>query len=422
MSLYGMMRTGGSGMNAQANRLSTVADNIANTGTTGYKAASTEFSSLLLPSQSGNYNSGAVSTTVRNNISEQGALTYTSSPTDLAINGNGFFVVEDTNGATFLTRAGGFVPNAEGELVNSAGYKLLGYPSTNGSATSVVNGFNGLEPITVGTTGLTASATSEVVFSANLDSGEEVLADSLPADNAADSETTHKTSLKVYDSLGNEVLLDIYYAKTDDNTWTMSVYNAAGRDEDTGSFPYADSSLLDADMTFDPSTGKLETPEDAVFTLDADFLPNMPEMTIDMSEMTQFSYDFTPGEATVNGNAPSEVSSVQIANDGTVYAQYANGDLVEISKLAIANVESPDNLRVLSGNVFAVGVESGVVSIGFAGNSGLGEVVSGALESSTVDLAEELTNMIESQRTYTANSKVFQTGSDLMDVLINLKR
>lgn len=124
MSLYGMMRTGVSGMNAQANRLSAVADNIANASTVGYKRAETQFSSLVLPSTGGQYNSGSVLTNVRYGISDQGGIRSTSSTTDLAIDGNGYFVVQGADGSTFLTRAGSFVPDKNGNLVNSAGYYL----------------------------------------------------------------------------------------------------------------------------------------------------------------------------------------------------------------------------------------------------------------------------------------------------------
>jgi flagellar hook protein FlgE len=448
MSLYGMMRTGSSGMNAQASRLSTVADNIANASTTGYKTASTEFSSLLLPAISGNYNSGAVETNVRYAIDQQGALTYTSSTTDLAITGGGFFVVEDPSGQPFLTRAGSFVPNADGELVNAAGYKLLGYPYTEDDPTPVVNGFNGLQPITVGQSSLQANVSTLGNFSANLDSSADIVdttTATTPANYASAADTvtyTSKSSLKAYDTLGNEVLFDVYFTKTADNEWEVAVYNQAYADPSTGGFPYMDPpgdatgtvmAPLNSTATtliFDPATGQLDTATPSPTTVDltgadlaASNINNMPNgFSFDFAEMTQLSYPFTVGDASVDGNAPSELKQVQISKDGTVYAQYTNGDLIPTYRVGMADVESPDNMNVISGNVYSPSVDSGVVVLGFAGSSGFGDIISGALESSTVDLAEELTKMIESQRTYTANSKVFQTGSDLMDVLVNLKR
>jgi len=175
MSLNGMMRTGVSGMNAQANRLSTVAENIANSDTAGYKRASTEFSSLILPGSSGSYNSGAVTTDVRYNVNKQGELEFTSSATDLAIEGPGFFIVENGNGDPFLTRAGSFVPNGSGELVNAAGFTLLGYPyNGTGTPQTVVNGFDGLSPVNIGQGNLSATASTEGNFAGNLPSGAAV--------------------------------------------------------------------------------------------------------------------------------------------------------------------------------------------------------------------------------------------------------
>src|SRR5262245_36664774 len=186
MSLYGMMRTGVSGMNAQANRLSTVADNIANSGTTGYKKAGTEFSSLVLPSVTGNYSSGGVTTDIRYATSQQGDLKYTSSSTDLAINGDGFFVVQDPGGKPFLTRAGSFVPDGQGRLVNAAGFYLMGYNSANGTPSAVTNGFGGLEPVLVSQTELTASPSVNGTFTANLPSAAAIVAAAdLPSANAA---------------------------------------------------------------------------------------------------------------------------------------------------------------------------------------------------------------------------------------------
>jgi flagellar hook protein FlgE len=431
MSLYGMMRTGSSGMTAQASRLSTVADNIANASTTGYKGASTEFSSLLLPSTGGNYNSGAVESEIRYSISEQGALQYTSSSTDLAINGDGFFVVQDASGRPFMTRAGSFQPNADGELVNAGGYKLLGYKYTDSAPAPVVNGFDGLVPVTVGTDSLVATVSTLGTFAANLDSSSPIIDNSTnetpgTVDNTTTTLTsanyTHKSSLKAYDTLGNEVLFDMYFTKTADETWEVAIYNNADKDVTSGGFPYANAPLKTDTFVFDPSTGGFDASSPTSIDLAAGDVQNMGAFTFDFTGSSQLNYDFSVQSASVDGNAPSEVDSVQISADGTVYAQYENGDLLPIYQIAMATVESPDKLNVISGNVYSQSVDSGVVILGFPGNSGFGSVVSGALENSNVDLAEELTTMIESQRTYTANSKVFQTGSDLMDVLVNLKR
>ncbi len=211
MSLYGTMRTGVSGMNAQSNRLSTVAENIANANTTGYKRASTEFSSMILPSGNGSYNSGGVQTEVRYSISQQGATTFTTSASDLAIDGGGFFIVEGANGQEYLTRAGSFVPDSEGNLVNAAGFTLMGYEYEAGvDPTVVVNGFDGLTRVNLASDGLIATGSTKGSMGANLPSGAAV----------GDVSTT---SLVVYDSQGNTRILDFNYEKTGANAWSVEV-------------------------------------------------------------------------------------------------------------------------------------------------------------------------------------------------------
>lgn len=440
MSLYGMMRTGVSGMAAQSTRLATVADNIANSGTNGYKRASVEFSSLVIPNSGTNYVSGGVATTIRYAISQGGNTQYTTSGTDLSIKGNGFFVVQNSNGQPFLTRAGSFVPDAEGRLVNAAGFYLLGYSYENGIPSPVANGYAGLEPVTISNSELQATPTTLGKYSANLPYTAPVETN-LPSSNAANAEFTSKRSLVVYDNVGQEVLLDIFFTRTGtaspgdpaalppvpatQDTWEMAVYyqpNAAA----TTSFPYMEpdgvtpaAPLAVGALSFD-GYGKLVT-SPATLNIDLTAL-NGENIELDISGMTQLATEFTQGEATRNGNGPASIDGVLIGTDGVVYAQYANGATAALYRLPIANVQSPDQLQVLPGNVFSAGLESGNVQIGFAGSGGLGDIISGSLENSNVDIAEELTNMIESQRNYTANSKVFQTGSDLMDVLVNLKR
>jgi flagellar hook protein FlgE len=151
-------------------------------------------------------------------------------------------------------------------------------------------------------------------------------------------------------------------------------------------------------------------------------VPNGAAFTLDMSETSQLAADYTVLDASANGNAPSQVDHVEFDEGGTLYAVFENGARVATYRIPLATVASPDNLQPLAGNVYAPSVNSGDIQVGFAGEGGMGSIVSSALEQSTVDLASELTAMIESERNYTANSKVFQTGAELMDVLVNLKR
>lgn len=429
MSLYGMMRTGVSGMNAQANRLSTVSDNIANSSTTGYKGASTEFSSLLMPQTNGSYNSGSVETETRYSISQQGSLTYTTSSTDLALNGKGYFLVQDSSGQTFLTRAGSFQPDSEGNLVNAGGYTLMGYDYGADEPSVVANGFAGLQAINVSSTDMQANASTDGTFSANLDAGQKVATSgATPADignsgSVDDVEYTHKSSLTAFDSLGNEVIFDVYFTKTDDSKWQAAVFNKADADATSGSFPYSSAALTSVDLEFDPDTGALTSTSASKLTIAANDVKNMPEaFDIDLAGMTQLGYKFSVTEAKVNGNGASIVTGVEIGADGTVSAKYDNGDNTPLYKLALGTVTSPDLMEVIAGNVYSPSASSGDLQMGFAGTAAFGDIISGALEDSNVDLASELTTMIASQRSYTANSKVFQAGSDLLETLVNLAR
>ncbi|MCF6124153.1 flagellar hook protein FlgE [Mesorhizobium sp. M7A.F.Ca.CA.001.07.2.1] len=419
MSLYGMMRTGVSGMNAQANRLSTVADNIANSDTTGYKRSSAEFSTLVMPSTGGAYNSGGVTTTIRQAVSDPGVLQYTTSVSDLAVSGDGFFVVQDPSGTPYLTRAGAFVPDGQGRLVNSAGFQLMAYSYDNGVPAATVNGFEGLVPVVISDQGMTATPSTEGSYAGNLPAGATPVATAnLPAANAATAQYTSKSSMVAYDNLGNKKLLDVYFTNTGAGTWQVAVFDQSKATAGT-SFPYTAGGLLgSANLTFDTTTGKLTgTPTGVSFTV-----PNGATLNIDLSALTQLGAGFTVSDAQVNGNAPSTIDKVQISKDGTIYAQYKDGSTKPLYKIPLADVQSPDQLTALPGNVYSQGTESGAVRVGFANEGKLGSIISGALENSNVDIAEELTNMIAAQRSYTANSKVFQTGSDLMDVLVNLKR
>ncbi|MEN9896246.1 MAG: hypothetical protein RIR97_2098, partial [Pseudomonadota bacterium] len=319
-------------------------------------------------------------------ITQQGALEYTSSNSDLALQGGGFFIVRDPSGSNLMTRAGSFIPDKNGNLVNTAGLTLMGYNYTSGAPAPVVNGFGGLVPINVNQYSLSSTPTTSGAFTANVDSGAAISTAALPSANLATSAYTNKSSLVVYDNLGNAKTIDFYYTKTAANKWEVAAFDNSTATAGTG-FPYTGGALGTTTLDFDPANGNLlsSSSKEINFTV-----PGGQAVKIDLSTMTQKAITFTVSSATCNGSKPSLVDSVAIDADGIVSAKYKDGSTTKLFRLALATVASPDLLKPVTGN--------------------------------NVDMASELTQMIESQRSYTANSKVFQTGGDLMDVLVNLKR
>jgi flagellar hook protein FlgE len=442
MSLFGTLNTGVSGMAAQANMLSTIGDNIANSSTTGYKEASTAFQTLLGNQTANSYTAGGVSTQIRYGVSTQGQLTATSSVTDLAVQGNGFFVVQGSNGSTALTRAGSFVPDSAGNLVNTAGYALMGYNLTDGSS-ATVNGTGGLQVINLSKQSLTAnpSTAGSLVYNLNSTTAAVASGTTLPSDNSAagaataTGSSTFKTSVAAYDDLGNADTFDVYFTKTGvdssgNSTWQAAVYNQA--DASTGStapFPYSSSPLSVQTLTYSGATGKLTgasvggtgTVSTTAGPLDLTIpVPNGATLSLDISGSTQLSSASNVTTATVNGSAPSKLDHVTIGQDGTVTSVYTNGIQQATYRIPLADVPSENNLTPVSGNVYEPSLASGNMTIGTATSGSLGSIQSDELEDSTVDLATELTNMISAQRSYEANSKVIQASSDLLKVVDQL--
>ncbi|MCP1561787.1 UNVERIFIED_ORG: flagellar hook protein FlgE [Methylobacterium sp. SuP10 SLI 274] len=403
MSLIGVLRTGVSGMNAQSNRISTVAENIQNASTTGYKRTSAEFSSLLLDSGDvGNYNSGAVETTLRRSVSEGGPIASTNSDKDLAIQGNGFFVVSDAAGAPFMTRAGNFVVDGKtGNLVNAGGFTLMGYSLANGTPNPVLNGVADLKPVNVSVMGQEARPSTAATVSGNL-SFETPVYDPTATGAIGYSK---KNSLKVYDNVGRPVTLDVQMTKTAANTWSVEFLDPAP----------PSTSLGTTSVTFD-GNGKITGSASTLVKV-----PNGGSIPVDLRGLTQLSGNHNLS-GTADGSSPTSVSGTAFGEDGTVYAVYTDGTRKAAFKVPLADVASPDNLAPRAGNVFTTSAESGDIQVGFAGQGGRGILKAGALEQSNVDVSTELTTMIESQTVYTANSKVFMTGNELLETLMNLKR
>ncbi len=407
MSIFGTMRTGVPGMNAQANRLGTVGDNIANSSTVGYKRASTAFSSMVLPSSAGNYNSGGVSSNVRYSISEQGGFSYTSSPTDLAIDGDGFFIVtasRDPDAPQYLTRAGSFTRETVEEpagsgiyktfLKNSAGYYLF----TPSQATASNNRFPG-SVVEIPGDDIQATPSTSGALSLNLNNETAVGG-------------TFKTSLTGYGYQGKEIVYDVTYTKTGDNAWTVSVTDTGTGTEVIPATP----------ITFDPSTGAKVTGTNDILTIPAVAGRNAA-ISLDISGAKQLASKSDIISGGLNGSGAASVTEVVFNEDGSIDLKYDNDAIVSTgSRIMLATVTSPDNLVPINGNAYSASNTSGVLIANDPGSKGTGNLLISTLETSNVDIANELTEMIEAQRIYSANSKVFQTGSELLDVLVNLKR
>ncbi|HLH47957.1 MAG TPA: flagellar hook protein FlgE [Roseiarcus sp.] len=384
-----------SGMNADTTWLASISQNIANANTTGYKNNQTSFEALVDQTSAASYDAAGVSTHTISLNSMQGIVVGgQSAVTDLAVQGNGFFVVSNSAGDTFLTRDGSFVPDASGNLVNSAGYYLMGYNIQNGPATITANSLTGTQVVNVDKAGEQATPSSTGTFAANLPSASAV-------------GQTETTDLVAYDNLGSAQNLAMTFANNGGNSWQLTVTDSTGATTTTN-------------LTFNPNTGKLTSLGGGGTTLNVN-VPNGQTVALDLSGMTQLAAGYSVNTANVNGNAPSSVTGVTIGNDGTLSFQFANGQTIAGYQIPLASVASPDNLTSVSGNAYQANFASGTVKIGTAGQAGFGTIQSSSLESSTVDLATELTEMINAQSAYEANSKSFQTGATLLDVLNNLK-
>ena len=399
-----LLNTSVSGMSADSNWLSSISQNVANANTTGYKSLETDFSALVDQVSTGAADGAGVQSRTMSLNSLQGSIATSQTATNLAVQGSGYFVVSNAAGATYLTRDGSFVPDASGNLVNSEGYYLLASKIPSGSS-AAPNSLSSLQKVNVDSAGLTAVATTTAALSANLPSTATPTAFVAPTSTTA-ATSTEQTSLVVYDNLGGADTINLYFTKTGsagDGAWEVDAYDGT-------------TALASQTLAFSATTGALTSGSPLKFTA-----PNGQTVSLDLSQMTQFASGFSVSSATANGSAPSSLSGVSIGADGTLSYNYSNGASVAAYDIPLANVASPDNLSSVSGNAYTTTAASGPIFLGSPNSGGFGAIESSALESSTVDLATELTSMIQAQSAYEANSKVFQTGATILDVLNNLK-
>ena len=388
------------GLNAVNEQLDGISNNIANSGTVGYKSMTTQFSAMYAGTQA----MGVSVAGSAQSISTGGSMVSTGNALDLAINDDGFFVMCDSAGNISYTRAGSFVTDKNGYIVNASGDYLQGYPVDDSGTLQTGT----VTDIQIKTGNIPAQATDSMTFTANFDASDETIDRSSVQFDANNSDTyTDSYTPTVYDSLGNEHSVSQYFTKTADNTWEVQ-YTFDGE---------AQTGVPPTTLTFDPNTGKLTsptTPQTITFTTD-EAAPI--SMTVDYSDCTQYGSDFSVTTNSATGYASATQNGVQVDDDGKVYATYSNGERMLQGQVVLATFPDENGLEAVSGTAWVQTGESGTPLIGTPGSGSCGTLSSGMLESSNVDITNELVNLMTAQRNYQANTKVISTSTQLDQAL-----
>ncbi|WP_272942483.1 flagellar hook protein FlgE [Novosphingobium sp. Rr 2-17] len=433
MSLYSALYAGVSGLTAQSGAMASVADNITNINTVGYKNADAQFRTLVADGRgSATYSAGGVAAVTHSLVSKQGVLQAASSSTDIGIEGAGFFVTRDGAGASAniaYTRAGSFTPDSAGYLKNAGGYYLQGWP-LDAQGAYVNNGnLNALAPVRVSQLTGTAAATSKLQMRANLDSTTSAFTGTYTAGDLAAGTTPDqfKRSFDITDAQGGSHAVTLAFLKTGPNTWAGEIYAQPASDvAATGGLLASGRIVFNADGSLDRANsdaGMFDsiTP---VWTNGAGTGPITLGLGSDggLDGLTQFGGTSSMISSTVDGGLLGSVSSIRISDAGVVSAVFEDGTSRAVYQLPLASFQNADGLTRLPGNAYSVSDESGSVAINPPGSLGAGSISANSLEASTVDLASEFTNMIRFQRAYSASSKIITTVDEMLQEVSNLKR
>jgi len=433
MTISSSLYAGVAGLNANATRLATISDNIANSSTYGYKRAEAEFQSLVLSGNGGKYSAGGVTVNTARAIDERGPLITTNSATDLAVGGGGMLPVTrevalSENAGDYplsLVTTGSFEPNADGVLRTKSGLVLMGWPAADdGTIPSYPrDSAQGLEPVTVNFNEFSADPTTQIELAVNLPAtGTDAGASGDPID----------ISVEYYGNLGTSETLSITYTPTlppsgSSNTWVMTVRDSASGNAVIGEYR----------LVFDDTRGGAGT-LDSVTTLSGGaYVPATGTIGLsvaggplaldigqpgDPTGFTQLSDSFAPVTITKNGSQVSNLTSVEIDANGTVNAIYESGLTRAIYQVPLVDVANVNGLTSLDNQSYEVSAESGEFFLWNAGEGPTGEVISFALEESATDIAGELTNLIVTQRAYSSNAKIIQTVDEMLQETTNIKR
>ncbi len=433
MTISSSLNAGVAGLTANATRLSTIADNIANSATYGYKRMEADFHSMVIGSQGGTYSAGGVRTTTQRLIDQRGALVGSSNPTDLAVRGRGLIPVardseiEAGNGQSqmLLSTTGSFRTDADGYLRSEAGLVLLGWPA---SADGTIPTYprdtsDGLEPVQINVNQFTGEPTTKINLGVNLPA---------TATEAGATVESSELSVEYYDNMGTSESLSVEFtpvvpATGVSNQWTMTISDSATPGTVIGEYTltFDDSRTAGGTLAsvttvsggaYDAATGE--------FTVPVDGGPMIVDIGLvgDSDGLTQLSDVFAPVSISKDGTPVGNMTSVEVDSNGMVHAFFDTGITRTIYQIPLVSMPNPNGMVALDQQTYAPSPDSGTFFLWDAGDGPTGDIVSYAREESTTDVAGELTAMIETQRAYTSNAKVIQTVDEMLQETANIKR
>lgn len=405
-----------SGLNANALAIDSVSGNLANLNTSGYKDNQVSFTDLL----SGNID-GQVATSVAGSVVaqtktqfNQGSIQTTSQPFDAAIQGAGFFVLKTPAGQQTYTRAGGFSLNASGDLLGASGENVQGWNAVNGVLSTTGATSNVTLPVSGSQQPI---ATTNFTISANLNANAPVGA----------ANATFSSPIQVYDAQGTSHTLTVTYTETAANNWS---YDVTIPSADVTGGAGAATTISSGTLTFD-GAGQLTSPAaaagpiaipitglaDGASDLNLNWNLYNPSGTGAITQFTEASANLASRQ---DGTASGQLTGTSIGANGQISATYSNGTSVVVAQIALASVLNPDSMENLGNNTFGVSAATATPIIGTSGTGSRGQITGGALESSTVDIAREFTNLLTYERGYQANSKVITTEDNITQTTVGL--
>ena len=434
MTISSSLNAGVAGLAANASRLATIADNIANSSTYGYKRAVADFSSLVIESGEGTYSAGGVRVTTQRMIDQTGSLASTDNATDIAVRGNGFFPVTTESSVLnsigdyplFLATTGSFRTDEDGYLRTPVGVTLMGWPA---DADGTIPTFardtsDGLEPVQINVNQFTSEPTTAISMGVNLPATETEFGssgDSLPL------------SVEYFDNLGTSQSINVAFAPTvpavagSSNTWTMTLTDSASAGATVGEYTIVFDDTRASGGTIasvTPVTGGAyddTTGEFTVTVAGGDISINIGAVGTGTG-LTQLSDSFAPTSISKDGSPVGNLISVDIDANGFVSANFDIGITKTIYQIPLIDVSNPNGLEASDNQIYSTSSDSGTVFLWDAADGPTGDIVSYALEESSTDVAGELTQLIQTQRAYSSNAKVIQTVDEMLQETTNIKR